>query len=134
MDHAVRCRNLENYQVHVTTDHHAWTIDEPGSVGGDDLGPNPFEALLGSLGACTLITVYHYAAQQEIPVEKLWTSVEGEWRGEGDEKTYHVQNTIHVRGDLSEQDLERLQRASLRCPVHGLLSEAAEIEVEVEAQ
>lgn len=134
MDHAVTCRNLEKYQVHVAAGDHSWTIDEPASAGGDNLGPNPFEALLGSLGSCTLITVYHYASQQEIPVQKLWVRVEGEWRGEGNEETYHVENTVHVRGDLSEQDVERLQRAALRCPVHGVLSEGADIEVKVQSR
>jgi putative redox protein len=130
----VTCRNLEKYQVHVSTEDHSWTVDEPGSVGGDNLGPNPFEVLLGSLGSCTLITVYHYAAEQEIPVEKLWARVEGEWRGEGDDETYHVQNTVHVRGELDEKDIQRLQRAALRCPVHGMLSEGADIDVEVAAR
>ena len=123
MDHNVRCRHLENYQIQAISEGHSWIIDEPESVDGDDLGPNPFESLLGSLGSCTLITVYHYAAQQDIPVEKLWTEIGGEWRGEGEDEVYHVENTVHVRGDLSEQDVQRLEKAAMRCPVHGLLSE-----------
>jgi len=128
----VTCRHLENYQVQVSSQSHSWIADESEGLGGDDLGPDPFDQLLGALGSCMLITVYHYVAQQSIPVTRLSATIEGEWQEEGDDKTYVVDVVVKLAGDLSDHDVERVKRATKRCPVHKILSEAAEVRAQVE--
>ena len=44
-----------------------WRSDEPKPAGGADSGPTPYEFLLGSLAACTAMTLRLYAERREIP-------------------------------------------------------------------
>ena len=46
------------------------------SIGGDDMGPSPFELLLGSLAACTAMTVRMYANRKQWPLEKINLSLD----------------------------------------------------------
>ncbi len=127
----VSCVALENFQVQVRTQQHSWVADEPERLGGDALGPNPFDMLLGALGTCTLITVYHHAAEAGIPLEQLTVDLAGEWKGQGDEQHYTVHTTLRVRGDLDEDALEQLRAAADQCPVHKLLSRGANIQTQI---
>lgn len=54
---------------------HALRSDEPGDVGGDDAGPNPYELLMAALGACTSMTVRMYAARKQWPLQGVHVEV-----------------------------------------------------------
>ncbi len=56
----------ENTRVELTNGRHEWKADEPIEKEGDDTGPTPYELLLGSLAACTLITLQLYARHKGI--------------------------------------------------------------------
>ena len=131
MGDAVSCAGLENYQVQVRTAAHSWIADVPKAADGDGLGPSPFELLLGSLGACTVITVGHYAALGKVPVEKITCDVEGD--DDEETKTYAIKVVVRVRGDLNDKDMKRLESYAKRCHVHQLLEKAAHIDVRLEA-
>lgn len=54
-----------------------FTVDEPESLGGTDLAPNPVEYLLASLGTCQEILYAAFAAVQGIPLTAVKVEVKG---------------------------------------------------------
>lgn len=129
MSYDVLCTLLENFQVQVTARTHSWIADEPPEEDGDDLGPDPFELLLGALGSCMAITVAYYAAQGKIPVVQLKIGITDEW---DEEKHYHIRVVVRVRGDLEEKDLKRLLGYARNCAVHKILEHGADVAIDVE--
>jgi uncharacterized OsmC-like protein len=65
-------------QVSVRAGGHDFTIDEPASLGGTDIGANPVEHLLASLGACQVITYQLWAAKLGVSVDTIEVDVTGE--------------------------------------------------------
>lgn len=64
--------------VSVRTSAHAFTIDEPAALGGDNLGANPVEHLLASLGSCQVITYRIWAAKLGVAIDTIEVDVTGE--------------------------------------------------------
>ena len=62
---------LGDYRVDITNGTHTWRADEPLDLGGDDTGPNPYDLLLGSLAACTTITLSMYTKRKGIDMTSL---------------------------------------------------------------
>ncbi len=133
MADSISCKSLDGYQVQIKARSHSRVADLPPEKGGSDQGPSPFEILLESLGACTVITIRHCVSQVEIPLEDISVQLDGHWVKENDEKKYHIKVTLQLRGDLSDKDLERIRRASDRCPVHKILEHGTVIETEIHA-
>ncbi|WP_137120843.1 OsmC family protein [Segeticoccus rhizosphaerae] len=65
-------------EVSVRAGRHAFTIDEPSTLGGTDLGANPVEHLLAALGSCQVITFQVWAAQLGITVDDVDVTLTGE--------------------------------------------------------
>lgn len=65
-------------EVRVRAGRHAFTIDEPPVLGGTDLGANPVEHLLSSLGSCQVITYQVWAAKLGIAVDSIEVDVTGD--------------------------------------------------------
>ncbi len=132
MKSQVSVSTVENFQVLVRTGSHGWLADEPPAVGGDGLGPNPFDQLLGSLGSCIAVTVVNLAARAKVPLARLWIDLEGEPAEDAGSGRYRIVARIRVRGELSDRDVERLGRYAEQCPVHRILSAGAAVEMRVE--
>ncbi len=121
----------ENYRVDITNGHHVWRADEPVDLGGDNTGPNPYDLLLGSLAACTTITLALYAKRKGIAL----SSVSAEYSFDrvhaddcelcDDDRTGmidRVTSRIFIDGDFDETVRKRLQEVAVRCPVHKTLA------------
>lgn len=117
--------------VRVSTDRHTWAADEPVQQGGADLGPNPYELLLGALGACTCITIRMYCDRKGWALESVSTRftydrihAEDCQECEEDATGYldHVTSEIFIEGDFDDEASERLRQVASRCPVHKTLA------------
>jgi putative redox protein len=120
----------------IYSDDHYWLADEPKRLGGDNLGPDPYEHLLAALGACTSMTIRMYANRKSWPLEdvsvRLSHSREHRQDCEGCEeegrKLEVLRREITLEGPLDEAQLARLMEIADRCPVHRSLESDLEIE------
>lgn len=116
------------YSQHVTAGRHVLTADEPAPIG-DDTGPNPYDLLLASLGACTSMTVRMYAERKGLPLEQVSVSLRHSRIHAGDcencetqhGKVDHIERVISLAGDLDEGQRRKLLEIADKCPVHRTL-------------
>ncbi|MEO8655769.1 MAG: bifunctional alpha/beta hydrolase/OsmC family protein, partial [Ramlibacter sp.] len=64
-------RNTAGFAVDIRVGRHQWIGDEPVNVGGDDLGPGPYDMLAAALGACTAMTLRMYARHKQWPLAEV---------------------------------------------------------------
>ncbi len=121
---------LSDFRVDITNGTHTWRADEPVDLGGDNTGPNPYDLLLGSLAACTSITLSMYAKRKDINITSL--SVEYSYDKvhandcEQCDDTHsgmvdRVTSRIFIDGDFDDDTRKRLEQIAQRCPVHKTL-------------
>ncbi len=118
------------YANDVYTENHHFVLDEPKSVGGQDLGPRPTELLLAALGGCISITLRMYAEHKELPLEHI--EVRLKRLVAEPQQPPKIIIAIDVTGDLDAAHLKRLQAISKRCPVHKLITGELEVEHQVQ--
>ncbi|MEM7015809.1 MAG: bifunctional alpha/beta hydrolase/OsmC family protein [Pseudomonadota bacterium] len=126
----------------IYTDHHSWMADEPLSVGGQNLGPDPYEMLLASLGACTSMTMRMYANRKKWPVQDIYVTLSHEREyikdcedcENGEKRMLSTLNrTIRIEApDLTEDQKQRLLEIADKCPVHKTLENEIHITTERE--
>ncbi|MGI9325381.1 MAG: bifunctional alpha/beta hydrolase/OsmC family protein [Pseudomonadales bacterium] len=113
----------------ITTDDHAWVADEPINVGGDNLGPDPYEHLLAALGACTSMTIRMYANRKGLNLEDVEIELahsreyikDCEDCEQGDRRIDVLTRSIRFTGELTAEQTQRLLEIADRCPVHRTL-------------
>ena len=123
------------FQQHVRAGHHLLFADEPAAVGGDDLGPGPYDYLLAALGACTSMTMRLYAERKGIAADRFsirlshrrtyaedctdCETIEG--------KIGEITRDISIEGDLPDSVRDRLMEIADKCPVHETLTHEIKI-------
>ena len=127
----------ENTRVEVTNGRHTWKADEPLEKEGDDTGPTPYELLLASLAACTLITLQLYARHKGIALERVSARYEHQKQDDVDEsgrkKVVDVLTSdVKIEGDFTEAQRERLAQFVSRCPVHKTIENGSRVVDRVE--
>lgn len=102
---------------------HQLTADEKAPEG-EDLGPEPFEWILASLGNCTAFTLRLYAKRKSWPLEDVKVECDG---SRGDDGKLTITRRIHLEGPLDAEQTKRLMEIADRCPVHRALSQPSVI-------
>ena len=59
----------EKYRTEVVAGGQTLVVDEPAEAGGAGGAPTPYDLLLGSIGACTAMTLRMYADRKGWPLE-----------------------------------------------------------------
>lgn len=122
--------------VQMSNGRQTWTADEPASAGGTDTGPNPYELLLGSLAACTCITIAAYCRHKKLLLKSVSTSYDFkrihaddcEDCDEADQGMIdHITSNVHVDGEFDDAQRERIAQIATRCPVHKTLTNGIRI-------
>ena len=114
---------------------HLLNADEPTAGGGKDAGPNPYELLLMSLGACTSMTLRLYATRKAWPLEHVvvrlrHAKVYADDCANCETKPAmidRIERTIELLGALDEAQRTRLLQIAEMCPVHRTLSAKIDI-------
>ena len=128
---SIIARSLANYQVEITAGKHNFIADEQQDPG-DDAGPNPYDLLLSSLGACVVITLHMYARRKNWPLESVEVALDlysidarecHDCRdADPDERVAIIDKQLSFKGDLSQEQIARLVEISDRCPLHRTLT------------
>ena len=110
--------------------------DEPESAGGTDTGPTPYEILLGSLAACTALTLRLYANHKGIRLDGVKVSltfdrVHADDCEDCDERLdgwiERIQSRVVMSGKFDDAQRARLAQVAQRCPVHKTLANGVHI-------
>ena len=117
------------YTTAIKTGKHSFLADEPEDVGGDNLGPNPYDLLASSLAACTAMTIKMYVDRKEWPLDQVNVHVDHKKSHKidcesceaKDSRIDHFYRTIEIDGDLSEEQCSKILEIANKCPVHRTL-------------
>lgn len=113
-------------EVRVQAGAHTFTIDEPASLGGTDLGATPVEHLLAALGSCQVITFQVWAQQLDITLDRVDIALTGriDLRGffglaEGVRPGFEsIDVSVQLSGPESPERYDELAKAvEEHCPV-----------------
>lgn len=124
-DRVVVRTGREHFPTDAIAGSHTLLLDEPVAVGGQDLGPSPYDLISLGLGACTSITLRMYADRKEWPLEEvrvriLHERIHAKDRDE-DGRMDRLEREIELVGDLDDEQRQRLLQIADRCPVHRTL-------------
>jgi len=119
----------KEYTTYIKAGSHTFVSDEPESLGGNDLGPNPYDLVASGLGACTSITLRMYANRKGWDVKSIKVHLQHQKIHADDcsdcetksGKIDVIERIIELEGNLDEDQRQRLLQIADRCPVHRTL-------------
>lgn len=132
----------ENYKTVMTAGNHELISDEPDHLGGNDKGPDPYDYLLMSLGSCSVITMKMYADRKKWAVEDLYIELR-HFKDHAEDcvdcddpkaRIDKIEKEIILKGDLTDEQKEKLLEISKKCPVHKTLLSDMEIYSTIEVK
>nr|WP_315250194.1 OsmC family protein [uncultured Flavobacterium sp.] len=95
-------------------------MDEPISVGGQDVGPDPYTALLSSLASCTLSTLRMYIDRKGWNIPEINIALNMSQENDS-ELTTTISRSIIFPGTVDEDTKNRLLIIAEKCPVSKIL-------------
>ena len=125
----------DRYRTEVVAGGQTLVVDEPAEVGGAGGAPTPYDLLLGSIGACTAMTLRMYADRKGWPLEGVTVRLRqarSHARDCVDCATRHVglnqiERELELHGPLTDEQRDRLSQIADRCPVKQTLERGIQI-------
>ncbi len=129
----------KNFTRNIYSENHQLISDEPLSVGGLNLGPNPYEYLLASLGSCSSMTIRIYANRKKMKLDNIEITlnhhrIHAEDCSDCESETGFVdkiEKVVRLEGDLNNNERQRLLEIADKCPVHKTLNSEIKITSEL---
>jgi len=100
------------------------TADEPTDLGGNDMGACPVDLVLAGLGSCKAMTLQMYARRKDWDLASIEVDVAHQLVN----RQYQISVCLHLKGDLTDEQKQRLLEIADKCPVHKLLESSTQIE------
>lgn len=119
--------NKEHYACSVTSGSHEIIADEPIELGGTNKGPAPTDLLMMALASCVAITLRMYIDKKAWLVDKIEVNISMDIENG---ETVFLKEII-CTGNLTDEQRERIEQVSAKCPVSKLLSAAHEVKSKV---
>ncbi len=133
----------EAFKTTLTAGKHELVSDEPTTVeGGQNLGADPYDYLLMSLGTCTVMTVKMYAQRKGWEIGDMYMELRHNKSHVEDCKTCEdpsskidvIEKELIIKGNISDEQKEKLLEISKKCPVHRTLLNEVRIESHISIQ
>jgi putative redox protein len=118
-----------HFAQQIVSGHHRLTADEPLARGGGDSGASPHELLLGSLGACTSITLRMYAGRKGWELGKITVGLR--YAAPSGAEKAHIDRRLSFSKPLTEEQLGRLLEIAEKTPVTLTLKSGVAIDTSI---
>ena len=111
---------VQKYLCTISWRNGTFLMDEPESIEGKNLGPDPYSTLLASLAGCTLSTLRMYIDRKgwDIPEINISLNLSQE---NNPELTTTISRTITFSNTIEEDVKNRLLIIAEKCPVSKIL-------------
>ena len=109
---------------------HQVTIDQPKHKNGSDLGMNPSEVFLSSLGTCIAFYAMRYCRDTKMDPSGLAVDVETEFSQDRPFRFKDIKVTISLGQDIGNKR-ESLLKFVSNCPIHNTIASHPNVEITV---
>ena len=121
-------RGTLRQEVEIRGGQYTIVTDEPPHLGGDDAGPAPHELFPAALAACISTTLAMYARTKGWELGDVTVDVDYDHRS----SPRRFEIAIVVTGDLSAEQLARLDKVAQSCPLRRSIEAGVEFAETIE--
>jgi putative redox protein len=107
---------------------HRLVTDEPEHLGGENAGPAPHELFPAAIASCISTTMLMYSRTKGWDLGEVLVDVAYDHRS----TPRRFEIAIHVGGDLTDEQLMRLEKVAATCPVRRAVESGATFEERIE--